>query len=161
MLRERGFFCFTIRELFVILEKRFEGRAFLERFISKSEEQTIQVAKYLAKRLEKGSVILLLGDLGAGKTLFANAFARELGITEHLLSPTFTIAREYEGLYHFDLYRIDDEEELFEIGFDEYLNSGNFCLIEWADKFPHLFCASAVKVHINYIDEGREILIEG
>ncbi len=131
----------------------------MKKFFSRSVQDTQNIASELAKTLKKGSVVLLTGDLGVGKTLFANAFAQELGINEPLLSPTFTIVREYEGLCHFDLYRIEDEDELFEIGFDEYLFSGNYCLIEWADKFPGLFDESAVRVNICYLEEGREISI--
>ncbi len=86
----------------------------------------------------KNKLILLEGNLGAGKTTFVKAFAKTLGFKGQVSSPSFSIVNEYELLngkiYHFDLYRLKQEEELYEIGFDDYLHSGNYCLIEWPDK---------------------------
>ncbi|MBR1629772.1 MAG: tRNA (adenosine(37)-N6)-threonylcarbamoyltransferase complex ATPase subunit type 1 TsaE, partial [Lachnospiraceae bacterium] len=107
-------------------------------FETKSGAETYSLAKALAKEANPGEVFALIGDLGAGKTVFAKGFAAGLGIKEPVTSPTFTIVCEYEGgripLYHFDVYRLDDPEELFEIGFEEYLYGEGVCLIEWADR---------------------------
>ena len=102
-------------------------------------EETFQLGTAMAKEAGPGDVIALVGDLGVGKTVFAKGFAEGLGITSPITSPTFTIVCEYEEgrlpLYHFDVYRIEDIEELFEIGFEDYLYGDGVCLIEWADRF--------------------------
>ncbi len=102
-------------------------------------EETFQLGAAMAKEAGPGDVIALVGDLGVGKTVFAKGFAEGLGITSPITSPTFTIVCEYEEgrlpLYHFDVYRIEDIEELFEIGFEDYLYGDGVCLIEWADRF--------------------------
>ena len=92
----------------------------------------------LAKYLQDGDVICLAGDLGAGKTLFVKAVAEGLGMKEEVTSPTFTLLNIYEGtmnLYHFDLYRLENADLLYDIGFDEYTQSGGIVFIEWPDKF--------------------------
>jgi len=102
-----------------------------------SAEETFAVGRDLGKLAQQGSVYCLIGDLGVGKTVFTQGFAKGLGITEPISSPTFTILEEYESgrvpFYHFDVYRISDPEEMFEIGFDDYINGDGVCLIEWAD----------------------------
>lgn len=89
----------------------------------------------LAECIQSGDVILLHGEMGAGKTVFTKGLCRALGVEDYVTSPTFTVVNEYEGtafpVYHFDLYRIEDEDELLEIGFEEYLQSGGICIIEW------------------------------
>ena len=111
-------------------------------WITNSPRETFDLAYSMAESAVPGEVFALCGDLGAGKTLFAKGFAAGLGITEPVTSPTFTIVCEYRNgrlpLFHFDVYRIDDEEELFEIGFEEYLYGDGVCLIEWADRVPGL-----------------------
>ena len=112
-----------------------------ERIVLHDQESTEQFGAALAEKLAAGDVVALTGDLGAGKTTLAKAVARGLGVTETLTSPTFTIVQEYESgrlpVYHFDVYRVHDEDELFEIGFDEYLNAGGICLIEWRRHPPY------------------------
>lgn len=102
---------------------------------TKSSGETQNAAKELAARLRAGDVILLRGEMGAGKTVFTKGLCRALGVEDYVTSPTFTVVNEYEGkafpIYHFDLYRIEDEDELLEIGFEEYLQSGGVCIIEW------------------------------
>lgn len=102
---------------------------------TKSSEETQNAAKEFAARLRAGDVILLRGEMGAGKTVFTKGLCRALGVEDYVTSPTFTVVNEYEGkafpIYHFDLYRIEDEDELLEIGFEEYLQSGGVCIIEW------------------------------
>jgi len=99
-----------------------------------SPEETFAVGKALAGKLKANDILLLEGDLGVGKTVFTKGLAEGLGILRTIKSPTFNIVKEYEGtltLYHFDLYRIEDPEELFEIGFEGYLSAGGICVIEW------------------------------
>ncbi len=109
----------------------------MKQFILKNLDETMQFGQKLADSLEPGAIIALIGDLGAGKTTLTKAIAAGLGVKEVLASPTFTIVCEYDSgrlpLYHFDVYRVNDSEELFEIGFEDYLHRGGVCLIEWAN----------------------------
>ena len=104
---------------------------------SRSCEETFQFAKSMAEQVRPGQVICLKGDLGVGKTVFAQGFGAGLGITEPMASPTFTILREYhEGslpLYHFDVYRVSDPDEMEETGFFDFVNGDGVTLIEWAE----------------------------
>ncbi len=105
-------------------------------FESNSAEETFDFAKELAKDAKAGDVFCLHGDLGVGKTVFSQGFAAGLGITEPISSPTFTIVQQYDDgrlpFYHMDVYRISDEEEMFEVGFDDMVEGEGVCLIEWA-----------------------------
>ena len=104
---------------------------------SRSREETFQFATSMAEQVRPGQVICLKGDLGVGKTVFAQGFGAGLGITEPMASPTFTILREYhEGslpLYHFDVYRVSDPDEMEETGFFDFVNGDGVTLIEWAE----------------------------
>ncbi|MEX1307189.1 MAG: tRNA (adenosine(37)-N6)-threonylcarbamoyltransferase complex ATPase subunit type 1 TsaE [Eubacteriales bacterium] len=117
----------------------------------------------LVGQLKKGAVLALSGDLGAGKTVFVKGMAEGLGITEPILSPTFTLLRQYNGLKHFDVYRIDDPQELNEIGFDEFLNGEEITVIEWAKLIEELLPDDVINVHIQRgnADDERKITIEG
>ncbi len=101
-----------------------------------SEKETLKLGERLAKDAFPGQIITLDGELGCGKTVFAKGFAKGLGIEEPVTSPTFTIVQTYETgrlpLYHFDVYRIEEPEEMYECGMDEYLFSDGVCIIEWA-----------------------------
>ena len=103
-----------------------------------SEQETLRVAEELGRRAAPGEVYALDGELGSGKTVFARGFARGLGITKRVQSPTFTMVHEYhEGripLYHFDIYRLPDEDALWDIGWEDYLAAGGVCLVEWASQ---------------------------
>jgi len=104
-----------------------------------SPEQTFAVGQYVAQCIKPGQVICLAGDLGAGKTLLVQGLAKSLGIEDTVNSPTFTILNVYEAafpIYHFDLYRLEYAEELFDIGFYEYTEADGLSIIEWPDKFP-------------------------
>ena len=105
-------------------------------------EETYVLGKELGEQAAAGAVFTLNGDLGVGKTVFAQGFAEGLGITEAVNSPTFTILQVYEEgrlpLYHFDVYRIEDPEEMYEVGFDDYLYGQGVCLIEWAEQVAEL-----------------------
>ncbi|TYQ18031.1 UNVERIFIED_CONTAM: tRNA threonylcarbamoyladenosine biosynthesis protein TsaE [Acetivibrio alkalicellulosi] len=101
-----------------------------------STDETIEVGKAIGKILNKGDVVLITGDLGTGKTVLTNGIANSLGIKEYITSPTFTIVNEYDmkiPLFHFDVYRIAHPEEMFEIGFEEYLHKSGIVIIEWAE----------------------------
>ena len=109
----------------------------MEIWESEREEESFQLAKKLGEKAKKGEIYCLEGELGTGKTVFAKGFAKGLGIEEIVDSPTFTIVKEYQGrekLYHFDVYRIEDVEELQEIGFSEMISGDAVCLIEWASR---------------------------
>ena len=106
-------------------------------YISKSYEETQKIASEFAKKLKPGDVITLDGDLGAGKTAFTGGLAKGLGINGYVTSPTFTIVNEYRNgslpLFHFDVYRIESMDDLYDIGWEDYINQGGICVVEWAD----------------------------
>ncbi len=108
--------------------------------------------------LRRGDVLALCGDLGAGKTHFVKGLAAALGSDAAVTSPTFTLIHEYVGgrlpLYHFDFYRLDDEDEALKIGLDEYLDGDGICVIEWADKFPHLLPAHTRWYRFTHREDG-------
>lgn len=127
------------------------------------EKETVELAEKIATRLVGGEVIFLNGRLGAGKTAFTKGLAKSLGITQTVTSPTFTIMKEYVGrlkLYHFDMYRIEDGEELTELGLNELLfDKEAVCVIEW-NKFDNV--KPTIEVYIEYIgDNERKFRIEG
>ena len=125
-----------------------------KRYILKNEEDTAALGASIAEGLKPGAVIALTGDLGAGKTTLTKAVARALGVTETLTSPTFTIVQEYESgrmpVYHFDVYRVHGEDDLFELGFDDYLHGRGVCLIEWADLIEDLLPNDAMRIRLEY-----------
>ncbi len=142
-------------------------------FVSKSEAETENFAEKLARETVPGSVILLEGDLGAGKTVFARGFARGLGIKDTLSSPTYTIVQEYQlpenkttggrngFLYHLDLYRINDEVSALGFGVDEFLSDpASIALVEWPERIRGILPETALKIKIRHVsDERREIEI--
>ena len=127
-------------------------------FISQTPEQTEQIGALLAQQLQGGEVIAFKGGLGAGKTAFTRGLARGLGITEAVTSPTYTIVNEYLSgrlpLFHFDMYRLFSAEELFEIGWEDYLARGGVCAVEWSENVPEAM-ENAICVSICRVD-GRE-----
>lgn len=110
----------------------------MQKFYSESDSQTIKIAEGFAQTLSPGTVVCLFGEMGVGKTVFTNGLCRAMGVSDYVSSPTFTVVNEYDGdgfpIYHFDMYRIEDEDELLEIGFEEYLTSGGICIIEWPEN---------------------------
>ena len=133
-------------------------------WIMKNEQDTQRFGMQLASQLKAGDVVALIGDLGTGKTALTKAVATGLGVTEMITSPTFTIVCEYhEGrmpLYHFDVYRVYDPDELFEIGFEEYLFGTGVCLIEWADLVEDILPKNTIRVEIQYGTELTERIYE-
>lgn len=135
-----------------------------KQIITNHSAETYAFGRKLAEAAAPGEIYLLTGDLGTGKTVFTKGFAEGLGITEHITSPTFNIIKEYHSgrlpLYHFDLYRLSDEDELYAIGADEYWNSDGVCVIEWADMFPDIVWENAVHIEIKKeLSEGPDCRI--
>jgi len=130
-----------------------------------SAEDTAKFGMELASSLKPGQVIALTGDLGAGKTTLTKAIAKGLGINETLTSPTFTIVCEYDSgrlpLYHFDVYRVNDSEELFEIGFEDYFHKGGICIVEWANLLEDgLMPDDTMHINILYGEDDDERILE-
>ena len=134
-------------------------------FTTTSPEETEALGEALGQRLLGGEVIAYRGDLGAGKTAFTRGLARGLGISMRVTSPTYTIVNEYLGgrlpLFHFDMYRLGSSDELFDIGWEDYLLRGGVCAVEWsenvADAMDHAILVTIEKPS----DEARKITIEG
>lgn len=127
------------------------------------EENTKEIGYRLGKLLTPGSVICLIGDLGAGKTTMTQSLAKAIGVDDYITSPTFTIVNEYEGnmpLYHFDVYRIGSSEEMYDIGYDEYINSDGVCIIEWANLIEDILPDEYLDIELNYKDMGREMILK-
>ncbi len=129
-------------------------------FLSKSREQTEEFAAQYAKTLRAGDVVLLDGDMGAGKTVFAKGVARGLGIEEEVTSPTYAYMNDYDGrLFHYDCYRIETPEQAERLGLADYFDMGGVCLVEWAQNIAPLLPKNVKRVQIKKIDENeREIL---
>ncbi|MBQ8424880.1 MAG: tRNA (adenosine(37)-N6)-threonylcarbamoyltransferase complex ATPase subunit type 1 TsaE [Clostridia bacterium] len=137
----------------------------MEEYISKSNEETLKFAKDFAKSLKVGDIVLLDGDLGAGKTVFSKGIVSALSNDKIIaVSPTFVIVNVYNTnppVYHFDLYRIGDESELDAIGAEEYFYGNGISLVEWPSRASHIFPKNVIKVNIIKIsDNERKILIE-
>ena len=133
-----------------------------------SEKETYDLGKELGAKAVPGEVLCIDGDLGVGKTVFTKGFAKGLGVEEDVVSPTFTIIQIYdEGnlpLYHFDVYRIGEPEEMYEIGFEDYFYGEGVCLIEWASLIEELLPENAVRIKIEKdLEKGfdyRKITVE-
>ena len=128
---------------------------------TKSEAETEAAGENLAGRLLPGDVVAMYGDLGAGKTAFVRGLARGLGYSGRVSSPTFTIVNEYEGtipVFHFDMYRLKSSDELFEIGWEDYLDRNGVCAVEWSENAEDAFPRDVIKVEIKKLGENdREI----
>lgn len=133
------------------------------RIVTRSEEETLKIGARIGEKLNPGDVISLNGELGAGKTYITKGIAKGLGVEDYITSPTFIIVNEYEGripLYHFDVYRINDIDEMYEIGFDEYLYGNGVCIVEWGKIVEELLPEYVIKIDIIKIDDNtREIII--
>ena len=158
------------------MRKRFTGCAAqrmrmskIREFQIKSESETVKLAAELAAALSPGDIVAMYGDLGTGKTTFCRAAIRALGVEAAVTSPTFPIVKEYEGrlpVYHFDVYRVHDEDDLFEIGYEERFFGEGVCFVEWADLIEglledveenHLY---RIRFEYTEEEEGRRIVIE-
>ncbi len=134
-----------------------------QQFLSSSPEETEAIGARLARVLSPGDVVAFSGDLGAGKTAFVRGLARGLEISGRVTSPTFTIVNEYEGgrlpLFHFDLYRLGSADELFDIGWEDYLARGGVCAVEWSERMEELLEPDAIQVDIRRgMENGQRII---
>ncbi|HEY8443758.1 MAG TPA: tRNA (adenosine(37)-N6)-threonylcarbamoyltransferase complex ATPase subunit type 1 TsaE [Clostridia bacterium] len=133
------------------------------RYKTTSWEQTYELAKNWAKNLKGSDIIILNGQLGAGKTVFTKGLAAGLGVKQPVLSPTFVLFRQYKGekldLYHFDMYRLSDSSEAIEAGFDEYIGKETaVTVIEWADKVQDILKNISYTVDITYVDDNTRLV---
>ena len=132
--------------------------------ISHNEAETEAAGADLGKALPDGAVVALYGDLGAGKTAFVRGMARGMGLSARVSSPTFTIVNEYLGereLYHFDMYRLGSAEELFDIGWEDYLARGGVCAVEWSENVADAFEGDEIVVRIEKSGESERRITIG
>lgn len=132
-------------------------------YISKSDKETKKIGEELGKKAKNGTVVLLKGDLGGGKTTFAQGFAKGLGIREKILSPTFVIMKKFKNFYHIDCYRLKGEKDLLELGFEEIIkDKKNIVLVEWPEKAKKIMPKDAINVTFGFVkDKERKIEIYG
>ena len=137
-------------------------------YLSHNEQETEALGQRLAAALSPGAVVAYRGGLGMGKTAFTRGLAKGLGYSGRVTSPTFTIVNEYEGgrlpLFHFDMYRLEDDDALFDIGWEDYLDRGGICAVEWSEQVARAMPADTVYVTIARRpedDRWRTITIEG
>ena len=133
--------------------------------VTNSAAETRALGEKLASRLKAGDVVVLEGELGAGKSELARGIARGLGVTETVTSPSFTILNVYESgrcpLYHFDWYRLESEEELYELGMDEYLGGDGIAVVEWAERCPDARPDNVLRLRLEVTGgESRRITID-
>ena len=133
--------------------------------ITNGPEQTEALGEALGKRLQAGSIVAYRGSLGAGKTAFTRGLARGLGISMRVTSPTYTIVNEYTGgrlpLFHFDMYRLHDADDLFDIGWEDYLERGGVCAVEWSENVAEAMTGAITVAIEKTADDARRITIEG
>lgn len=138
-------------------------------FVVSSLKETEDLAKQISNKISVGDVILLYGDIGAGKTTFTKFLLDCLGVKSKVASPTFTLLNEYSGnypIYHFDMYRITSEDELYELGFEDYIDSKNsnyvktgLTLIEWPDNIKNILPKNSIEIHIEKLGENKRKFI--
>ena len=138
----------------------------MKTFITNSKEETVALAEKLAGQLNNHDIIFYIGGLGMGKTAFTQGLCNGLGISADVTSPTFAIVNEYHGrplsLFHFDMYRIENEDQLFNIGFDDYLDYDGVLAIEWSENIQDFFYDNNITITFEKLDETtRRITIEG
>ena len=134
-------------------------------FLTHSPEETEAVGQALGKVLNPGTVLAYTGDLGAGKTAFTRGLAKGLGCTDMVTSPTYTIVNEYLSgrlpLFHFDMYRLASSDDLWDIGWEDYLDRGGICAVEWSENVADAM-ENAIRVRIEKLDgDSRRITVEG
>jgi tRNA threonylcarbamoyladenosine biosynthesis protein TsaE len=136
-----------------------KGGPITEVGISGSEYETRELGRSLAAILREGDVVLIIGEMGTGKTCLAKGLARGLGIGENVLSPTFTLLREYKGrlpLYHLDAYRLEGPWDLFDLGIEEYLEGDGVLVVEWGDRARDFFPGDFLEVRLEFTDREEE-----
>ena len=132
-------------------------------YIAQSEADLASIAKRMLLGFGSKKVILFYGEMGVGKTTLIKILCQQLGVEEPTNSPTFSIVNEYlsnqnKTIYHFDFYRIEKEEEVFDMGYEDYFYNNSFCFIEWPEKIPNLLPQDAVRVKITLDDENNRII---
>ena len=129
-------------------------------YTTAGEEQTEALGVRLGQLIQPGAVIAYTGDLGAGETAFTRGLARGLGIPDRVTSPTFTIVNEYEGgrlpLFHFDMYRLGSSDELYDIGWEDYLARNGVCAVEWSENVDDALEADAIRVELRRGDDAGQ-----
>lgn len=139
----------------------------MKEYVTNSVEETLAAAAEVASQLSAGDIILYEGDMGAGKTHFTKGIAKYLGIDDEITSPTFALVNEYSGkmpLFHFDLYRIGSYDDLYAIGFFDYLDRGGIIAAEWSENIAELKeeLGEVITIHIEKLSEtGRRIVVSG
>lgn len=131
------------------------------RVLTRGEEETRELGRKLASLLRGGDVVLLVGELGTGKTRLAKGLACGLGIKENILSPTFTLLKQYQGtlpLYHLDAYRLESARDLYDIGLEEYLEGG-VLLVEWGERVRDFFHPDYLEVKIDFMEDDEQRII--
>lgn len=132
----------------------------MREIILKNENEVIDFGVNLGKILKAGDILALVGDLGTGKTTLTKAIAKGLGIDEYITSPTFTIVQEYNNgrlpLYHFDVYRLNSSEEMYQLGYEDYFFGQGVCIVEWADIIEELIPEKAKIIFLNYGSNENE-----
>jgi len=129
----------------------------------KTEHELPQIAVELIDAFGENRVILFYGEMGAGKTTLIKQLCKVLGVEEETTSPTFSIVNEYlskhnKTIYHFDFYRIEDEAEVFDLGYEDYFYSSNYCFIEWPEKIPNLLLEDIISVKIELGENNERII---
>jgi tRNA threonylcarbamoyladenosine biosynthesis protein TsaE len=132
-------------------------------YVLKSVEDLSELAEKLITDIDEAKVIVFNGEMGVGKTTLIKHISTLLGVNEITSSPTFSIVNEYisrdeETIYHFDFYRIEKEEEVLDLGYEDYFYSGNYCFIEWAEKIPNLLPENIVEINIELDEENNRLI---
>ena len=125
-------------------------------YFTESAEQTMELGKQFASSLKKGSVVLLKGEMGAGKTVFVKGVAKALGITERITSPTYAYMNDYDGvLYHYDCYRLSSGEDAEGLGLTDYFYADGICIIEWSENIADVLPKNCIEVKIEKTGENQ------
>lgn len=131
--------------------------------ISNSEEETKEIGKQIGKKLKKGDIVALYGDFGAGKTVLVKGIAKGTGCKEQVKSPSFVFMHEYNGkfpIYHIDLYRVNNLNDITALGIQEFFGSNGVCIIEWAEKAKGLLPENSIRIELKILNENtREIFV--
>ena len=139
---------------------------FMQKFVTNNAEETIELGKRLAKKLDGGTVVAFFGGLGMGKTAFTRGMAKALNVSEEVSSPTFAIVNEYGGnppLYHFDMYRVESWDDLYSSGFFDFYEAGGILAVEWSENIENALPENTIRVTIQRgeCDNERIITIDG
>lgn len=132
----------------------------MKTFICNSEAETQALGEKISKILSGGDLVGLNGDLGAGKTFLCKNIIKSLGVDEEVTSPSYTIVNEYGSIYHFDVYRLNDIEEMYEIGYEEYFFSDGICFVEWSDEVESLLPEAYFKITMTIGETLAQRIIE-